>query len=173
MSEQLTYAPVGATDIAEPVWGATAPGLRRFERTVTIGQGMELWERASDELLRWGVKRRSGFRITPLDSSDTRVTVDAHFRISVGTKPFVIHEPVRVVAVVNTPTRRGVAYGTLPGHPVSGEEAFLLHRSPTNTVHFTLRSLTQPAPNGPWRPLFPALLIAQHLYRHRYLRALH
>jgi hypothetical protein len=37
-------------------------------------------------------------------------------------------------------------------------------------VSLTLRSLTRPAP-GRWRPVFPLLLVAQRLYRRRYLRA--
>ena len=34
--------------------------------------------------------------------------------------------PARVVYVVDEPARRGFAYGTLHGHPESGEEAFLV-----------------------------------------------
>jgi uncharacterized protein (UPF0548 family) len=39
-----------------------------------------------------------------------------------------VREPVRVVAVADLPDRRGFAYDTLPGHPVTGEEAFIAHR---------------------------------------------
>ncbi|MEH3078354.1 MAG: DUF1990 family protein [Quadrisphaera sp.] len=83
-----------------------------------------------------------------------------------------MREPVRVVAVVDTDDRRGFAYGTLRGHPVSGEEAFVVHRDPEGRVHLTLRSLTRPAPSGPWRLVFPALLVAQRVYRRRYQQAL-
>ena len=68
-------------------------------------------------------------------------------------------------------TRSGFAYGTLDGHPVSGEEAFIVHRSPDGIVWLTLRSLTRPAP-GLWRLAFPAILPAQRWYRRRYARAL-
>ena len=78
----------------------------------------------------------------------------------------------RVVAVVDTPDTRGFAYGTLPGHPVSGEEAFIVRKAPDGRVTLTLRSLTAPAPTGMWRLLFPLLLIAQRVYRRRYQRAL-
>jgi uncharacterized protein (UPF0548 family) len=52
---------------------------------------------------------------TPLVSPGTtaRLTVKA---FGIGFKA-----PVRVVYVVDEPTRRGFAYGTLPGHPESGE----------------------------------------------------
>ncbi|APB00138.1 DUF1990 family protein [Nocardia seriolae] len=172
MNEPLTYAPAGITAPADPTWTTTLPGFRRFERTVPLGHGTELWDRASEELLSWGVKRRSGFHVTPLDTPDLRVTPGANFRITAGWGPIAIHEPVRVVAVVDTPDRAGFAYGTLPGHPVSGEEAFILHRTTDDRILLTLRSLARPAPNGPWRTTFPLLLVAQRYYRHRYLRAL-
>jgi uncharacterized protein (UPF0548 family) len=94
------------------------------------------------------------------------------FQISLGWGPFSVHEPVRVVTVTNTDDRCGFAYGTLPGHPVSGEEAFIVHRNDGGTVFLTLRSLTKPAPSGFWRLVFPALLMAQRVFRRRYLRAL-
>lgn len=86
--------------------------------------------------------------------------------------PIVITEPVEVVAVVATDTRVGFAYGTLTGHPVSGEEAFIVHRDEQDRVWLTLRSLTRAAPTGAWRPVFPALLVAQRIFRWRYQRAL-
>ena len=79
--------------------------------------------------------------------------------------------PCRVMYVIDQPDRRGFAYGTLPGHPVSGEEAFVVSRDADGAVRLTLRSLTGPG-GGEWGPLFPALLVAQRLYRRRYLRAL-
>ncbi|HEV8560641.1 MAG TPA: DUF1990 family protein [Actinophytocola sp.] len=42
--------------------------------------------------------------------------------------------PGRVVHVVEEEHRRGFAYGTLPGHPECGEEAFLLERHADGTV---------------------------------------
>ncbi len=76
-----------------------------------------------------------------------------------------------MVAVVDRPDRCGYAYGTLDGHPVSGEEAFVLHRYPDGAVHLTLRSVTRPG-GGLWRLAFPAVLVAQRVYRARYARAL-
>jgi uncharacterized protein (UPF0548 family) len=76
-----------------------------------------------------------------------------------------------VVAVVDQPTRYGFAYGTLEGHPVSGEEAFVVHRHSNGEVRLTLRSLTR-APRGLWGYAIPALLVAQKIYRPRYQLAL-
>ncbi|MFC9968158.1 DUF1990 family protein [Nocardia ignorata] len=164
----LTYAPAGATCPAERMWAEGSDGFQRFETCVVIGDGEQVWEAARQAVLCWGVKRRSGFRIVP----DGTVAVGAEYRVSVGWGPLSVHEPVRVVAVVDTEDRCGFAYGTLPGHPVCGEEAFVVHRRPDGTVEFTLRSLTRPAPTGFWRTIFPILLVAQRHYRRRYLRAL-
>jgi uncharacterized protein (UPF0548 family) len=76
-----------------------------------------------------------------------------------------------VTTVVRTSDRVGFAYRTLPGHPVSGEEAFILHCDNGETW-LTVRSLTRPAPQLPWSALYPLLLIAQKIVRRRYLRAL-
>ncbi|MGY0496913.1 DUF1990 family protein [Nocardia sp. FBN12] len=168
MHEGLTYAPAGATSPADHLWTAEYPGFRRLDTTVVIGHGEPTWTAASEAVLRWGIKRRSGFRVAP----DVAVSTDAKYRISAGWGPVSVHEPVRVVAVVDTEDRCGFAYGTLPGHPVSGEEAFVVHRDSTGTVSLTLRSLTRPAPTGSWRFVFPILLVAQRFYRRRYLRAL-
>ncbi|WP_120003614.1 DUF1990 family protein [Nesterenkonia muleiensis] len=59
----------------------------------------------------------------------------------------------------------------VPGHPVSGEEAFIVQRQ-GREVRFMVRSLTKPAETQPWRALFPLLLVAQRITRRRYLRAL-
>ncbi|MBU8821253.1 DUF1990 domain-containing protein, partial [Mycolicibacterium goodii] len=75
---------------------------------------------------------------------DAAVSEGAKYRISLGHWPLVVHEPVQVVAVVSRPDRCGFAYGTLHGHPVCGEEAFIVHRDRAGTVFLTLRSLTRP-----------------------------
>ncbi|MGW8888567.1 DUF1990 family protein [Streptomyces sp. NPDC055749] len=171
-ADALTYAPAGATCPGEGRWVTEVAGHRRYERTVVIGHGDRDWRAASEAVLRWGVKRRSGFRVTPLGGAGERVAEGGEYRITAGWGPFVVHEPVLVVAVVDTPDRCGFAYGTLPGHPVSGEEAFVVSRSPDGRVSLTLRSLTSRAPRGVWRRAFPVLLVAQRVYRRRYLRAL-
>ena len=74
--------------------------------------------------------------------------------------PFRLREPVWVVAVVDEPDRRGFAYGTRRGDLVSGEEAFVVHRTPGGDIRFMLRYLTRPA-QGAWRLPFPGWLVAQ------------
>jgi uncharacterized protein (UPF0548 family) len=85
--------------------------------------------------------------------------------------PFRFREPVRVVYVVDEPNRKGFAYGTLPGHPLSGEDAFFVDQADDGSVWLTVRSLSRPA-TGLWWLLYPALRIGQVIFRRRYLRAL-
>ncbi|MFF2083476.1 DUF1990 family protein [Nocardia sp. NPDC058176] len=169
---ELSYGPAGATTPGEAHWGESAPEFRRFEQTVVLGRGDETWARVRAAVLEWEIKRRSGFRVLPRGGAGQLVAVDSEYRIVAGWGPVTVHEPVRVVAVVDTADRCGFAYGTLPGHPVSGEEAFVVHRAADGTVSLTLRSLTRAAPDGLWRRAFPALLLAQRFFRRRYLRAL-
>ncbi|WP_424463201.1 DUF1990 family protein [Pseudoclavibacter helvolus] len=150
------------------VWLRSPARFRRFEQTVTIGDGDAFWERAAADLLLWRVKSRSGFEVHP---SRAPVAVGDRPTIVAGWGGVRILEPVEVVAVVESPDRVGFAYRTLPGHPVSGEEAFVVRRV-DGRVEFTIRSLTRPAPSGPWRALYPALRVAQLVARCRYLRAL-
>lgn len=82
-----------------------------------------------------------------------------------------VRVPVEVVKVVNLADRVGFAYRTLRGHPISGEEAFIVHRD-NGLVMLTIRSLTSPGHQLRWKLLYPVLLIAQKVARRRYIRAL-
>ncbi|TFB85248.1 DUF1990 domain-containing protein [Cryobacterium algoricola] len=148
-------------------WPASDRRYRRSEVSALVGHGDAVWERAARDVLRWRVKTESGFAVDstgPVSPGD-RVIVTA--RVLTVT----IVEPVQVVSVVDESDRVGFAYRTLPGHPVSGEEAFIVHRR-GDEVRLTVRSLTSPAPQQPWRALYPLLLIAQRIVRRRYLRSL-
>lgn len=91
---ELTYPEPGLTVPAADVWAVTPEVFRQYERTVAIGRGEEAWTFASGEVLRWGVKRRSGFRVAP----DATVSEGAECQISIGRWPFVVREPVRVLS---------------------------------------------------------------------------
>lgn len=155
------------TSPADVTWGATPRGYRRWEKSAVLGHGDDVWLRVTTELMRWRVKTRSGFAVTPDAPAETgaRPIIVAHaFGLAV-------REPVEVVAVVRRADRVGFAYRTLPGHPVSGEEAFIAHRS-GDTVLLTIRSLTRPGDRARWRAAYPGLLLAQQVARRRYFRAL-
>lgn len=149
-------------------WAPSDPAYRRAEVSAVVGRGDGEWDRARHDLLRWAVKTRSGFRV----DTDGPVQAGRRERIRVRVLGATVVEPVEVVSVVDQPDRVGYAYRTLPGHPVDGEEAFILHRDDSGTIALTVRSLTRRAPQQPWRLLFPLLLVAQRVAKRRYLRAL-
>ena len=152
---------------ADPHWRAPSAGFRRWEKSAELGRGDDVWRWATGEVLQWGIKTRSGFTVTPGE------------RVAAGDRPIImahpfglsVREPVEVVEVVETSDRVGFAYRTLPGHPVSGEEAFIVHRD-GDAVILTVRSLTRAGSQRGWRAAYPALLLAQRVARRRYFRAL-
>jgi uncharacterized protein (UPF0548 family) len=148
----FTYAEVGATR------GELPRGYRIVEWSALLGVD---WETARAEVMRWGLKTRSGFRVSPAGP----VVAGAAVVIRVG--PF--REPVRVVYTIDEPDRRGFAYGTLPGHPVEGEESFVVARR-AGGVWLDIRSFSRPSRR--WRVLAPLLRRAQDVALGRYLRAL-
>ena len=170
LTVMLTYDAVDGTRVADAAWTAHPVGYRRFEQAVLIGEGTTPWEAASAAVLRWEVKTRSGFAVE-CAGPDPEVMEGQDCELVAMLGPIRLREPVRVVTVVNGPDRCGFSYGTREGHPVSGEEAFIVHRSPDGKVWFTLRSLTRPAP-GIRKLAFPIALLAQRFYRRRYARAL-
>lgn len=148
-------------------WPSTTRGYRRSEVSTVVGQGDAVWDRVTRDVLLWRVKTASGFEVDstrPVLEGD-RVIVTARLL------KMTVVEPVEVVTVVQEFDRVGFAYQTLPGRPVSGEEAFIVHRD-GDEVRLTVRSLTRAAPRQPWRALYPLLRIAQLIARRRYLRSL-
>lgn len=160
----VSYDCVGETRVRDGAFPSPT-GYARFERSVLIGRG-EDFERAADAVLSWEVKTRSGFTVLAGEPhAGQRLWITGHLG------PLTIAEPAFVVDVVRTADRAGLSYGTLAGHPVSGEEAFLVRRDADGTVWFTLRSLSRRG-SGAWAPAYPLVLAAQRVFRRRYLRAL-
>jgi uncharacterized protein (UPF0548 family) len=79
--------------------------------------------------------------------------------------------PCRVIYVVDEPRRKGFAYGTLPGHPESGEEAFIVEQTEDGSVWLTIRAFSRPS-GWQWWVLYTMLRFAQALFTRRYFRAL-
>jgi uncharacterized protein (UPF0548 family) len=67
---------------------------------------------------------------------------------------------------VDDERQAGFGYGTLPGHPERGEEAFLVERDDGGEVWFTVRAFSRPAR---WftRAAGPAVVAFQHAYARR------
>ncbi len=102
---------------------------------------------------------------TPLLTAGTTATLTMH---AFGQT---VHAPVRVVSIIDEPDRKGFAYGTLDGHPLSGEESFVVERTPDGSVWLQLRQFSQPA-SRKWRFVEPLLRRQQRVMAEKYLAAL-
>jgi uncharacterized protein (UPF0548 family) len=132
----LTYPEQGATR------GELPAGYRHVHRRVRLGIGRARYERAADALFRWDVHRRAGFALTASRPVATPGTV---VLLKLGWRRLRIAAPCRVVYAVEEPDRRGFAYGTLPGHPATGEEAFIVELAPDAQVWLHIRAFSRPA----------------------------
>lgn len=133
---ELTYAEVGATRDPD---GHPKDAVTMLERA-EVGDD-SAFERATAFVLGFGMQRGAGFEVTsahPVAREGEDVTLRARFG------PMRVVAPTRVVYVIDEPDRRGFAYGTLPGHPESGEEVFVVERRGGSTF-VEVRAFSRPA----------------------------
>ncbi len=166
----LAWRPTRA-DLAERLVQARAQRLtydvvpttgRLTQRVPLPPEGFEPVARA---LLEWGVHREAGMLVVATGDAAPGATVLSAAPFG----PVSVLAPCRVVAVLDEPDHRGFRYGTLPGHPVIGEEEFAVRRHDDGRVEFTLTS-TSRLP-GLARLAPPAARLGQHLVNRRYLAA--
>ena len=134
---KLSYREVGAT--------GTYPlptGYRHLGRDVVVGHGAEAFTRAADELMTWGAQRGAGLSVA---ASSERAATGTDVIVGFGPRWLGMHGPCRVVHTVDQPDRVGFAYGTLTGHPVSGEESFNVLLDDESRVRFVLIAFSRPA----------------------------
>jgi len=154
----LTYPEVGATES-----GRLPAGYGHLRVQRQIGSGRERFGRAADAVMHWGMQRGAGLRVR---ASSEVAAVGAVVIVRIGFLP----APCRVVYVVDEPDIRGFGYGTLPGHPESGEERFVVRRDPvTDAVFAEVSAFSRPAT---WwsRAGGPLATVAQRVIARRYLR---
>lgn len=94
----------------------------------------------------------------------------AQLKIPMG--PFTVTAPLRVVYLIEEANRVGFAYGTMRGHPESGEESFIVEMHDDDSVWLTIRAFSRPS-TWYYRLAYPILRIQQARFTKRYLRALH
>jgi uncharacterized protein (UPF0548 family) len=159
----FTYPEEGAT-----TWPELPAGYRAVERSLPLGSGVEVFDRAGAALLSWQMHRRAGLGIVA--DSPTAVTGSCVLLI-IGRRPLALTAPCRVVYEVAEDKRRGFGYGTLPGHPESGEESFIVTHGADDVVTFTVRAFSRPA-TALARIGGPLTHLAQDLATSHYLRTL-
>ncbi|WP_403024603.1 DUF1990 family protein [Salinibacterium sp. GXW1014] len=191
--ESIAFPPKGYRPFEKRVRIGTGPARWEFAWRATMSWGIMIRSGFDVELTETPLEVREG-SYTPVTFDDSGTPVAAAgtgereevpygpdglpfvtpgdsvwLVFSIG--PFKLREPVRVIYVIDEPNRKGFAYGTLPGHPLSGEELFVVDLEDDGSVWMMLRSLSRPAP-GKWTAVSPLLSLAQRALRRRYLAAL-
>ncbi|MEO8906586.1 MAG: DUF1990 domain-containing protein, partial [Microbacteriaceae bacterium] len=159
----LFYPPKGYRPLERSI--RLGSGRERFDSSVDAlmtwgvqrGSGIEVTdiERGTGEEYAGVVFNEDG---SPAELQDHRTTetlftddgtpyiangMTAVLKIPVG--PFHIAAPLRVVYVVDDANRAGFAYGTLRGHPESGEEAFIVEHRDDDSVWLVIRAFSRPS----------------------------
>ncbi len=133
--EGPSYPEVGATGGAE-----LPPGYRHDRYHIRIGDPQD-FERAVTALRHWAAHEGASVRIFPHDHP---VSPGATILAVLSLGPAQIVAPCRIVCVTDEFDRFGFAYGTLPGHPERGEEAFFVERRSDGTF-FSITAFSRPA----------------------------
>jgi uncharacterized protein (UPF0548 family) len=131
-----TYSDIGAT-----LAGKRPEGFHHDRYDAALGQGPDIFQRAVTGLKTWKAHRLPGMGVFP-DHQEIRT--GATVVVTLGTSILALAVPCRIVSVIDGQTRWGFAYGTLPGHPEQGEEAFVVSIAPDQTVRFEIESFSRP-----------------------------
>lgn len=133
---QPTYADTGASlaDL-EP------QGYHQDRYEIVLGRGTETFQRAVKGLSAWKAHTVPGFRVFP---HGEEIRTGATVVVTLGTAFLALAAPCRIVDVIDEQERWGFAYGTLPGHPEEGEEAFVVSISADETVRFNIVAFSRP-----------------------------
>ncbi len=159
----FNYPEVGATGEAE-----LPPGYRTAIYSTVVGSGRADLERASAAVFAWRAQRSVGFRVRASGPAGVPGTVVV---LTAGFARLGYELPCRVVWAQTDGDERGFSYGTLAGHPESGEERFTVRLLPDGDVVFELRVFFRLATRVA-RLAGPASLLLQRLGTQRYLSAI-
>ena len=131
----VTYPEVGATRD-----GPLPAGYAHLRHRTPLPR--DAFRVAGEAVLTWRMHRAAGVRI---ETSAPRAAPGVTLRAGLGLGALRLWAPCEVVWVVDTDGRIGFGYGTLPGHPESGEESFVVERAADGTVSFAVRAFSRPA----------------------------
>lgn len=131
----LTYAEVGATRDTELPKDYTYLHVR-----VPIGRHVVV--HAGEMLLTWRMHEGAGVRVR---RTANRIATGTEVTCRVGVGPVGFDAPCRVVWTIEEERRIGFAYGTLTGHPESGEESFVVEEDDDGGTWLVVTAFTRPA----------------------------
>jgi uncharacterized protein (UPF0548 family) len=133
---QPTYSDLGSTLV-----GKRPEGFHHDSYELVLGSGTETFHRAVTGLKNWEAHRIVGVRVFP---DEREIQTGATVIVTLGTPLLALAAPCRIVSVIDGQNRWGFAYGTLPGHPEQGEEAFVVSIAPDESVRFEITAFSRP-----------------------------
>lgn len=142
-------------------------GFRHDRYEIVLGQAGDAFERGVAGLRQWAAHRGAGFVVEPARPPAEGATV----AVAAPLGPLTAAAVCRIVSVVDEADRYGFAYGTLPGHPECGEEAFVVERAGEGRALFRIIAFSRPAELLA-RIGGPVTRALQQRATRRYLRAL-
>ncbi|MFV2178777.1 DUF1990 family protein [Actinomadura sp. LOL_016] len=150
----FTYPEVGATRD-----GVRPEGYRHLRVRTRVGEGPDALRAAADAVMGLRMHRALPVRFS---ASVTRAEPGADVGIGAGAGRLRLRAPCRVVWVREDERGAGFGYGTLPGHPMSGEESFVVDLDDAGAVWLTITSFSRPVTAvarlaGPLAPVFQRL----------------
>src|SRR3954470_17593570 len=154
------------TELGAALTASMPAGYHHVSSEVTLPRRADAFERGSDGLRQWAAHCGAGMSVEP----QTPPVLDLTVAVAAPLGPVTAVAVCRVVAVIDEPDRYGFAYGTLPGHPERGEEAFVVQRRGDDVV-FTVKAFSRPAELLP-RLGGPVTKAIQRSATQRYLKAL-
>ena len=134
VKDDPSYPEVGATVSGE------LPSGYRHDHDCRELVGPDAFERAAEGLRHWSAHEGAGIQIYPRRQ---RLEQEATILAIMSVGPAQMVAPCRIVRVIDTVDRFGFAYGTLPGHPECGEEAFLVE-SAGDLARFRIIAFSRP-----------------------------
>ncbi|MDQ6798836.1 MAG: DUF1990 domain-containing protein [Actinomycetota bacterium] len=136
-NRSVTYDAAGST-----ARGSLPSGYLHDHESVVLGTGPETWSAGRAALKTWKAHQYAGVAVTPMDAplEEGRVVI-----VTATVGPLWVVAPCRIVYATNESDRFGFAYGTLPGHPEEGEEAFHIRMESDGSVRFEIVAFSRPA----------------------------
>ncbi|MFE2282895.1 DUF1990 family protein [Streptomyces sp. NPDC059443] len=161
----------GRSTFNYPDRGATArrplpAGYNLTHHRTQIGYGRGVLEAAGAAVTTFHAHRSSGMLVKAAAGPVRPVRPGDRVVVGIGFGPLRIDAPCEVIWTAYEPRRIGFAYGTLAGHPESGEESFVVDMDADGAVWFEVNAFSRP---GSWYTRLggPVIPFLQQAYAQR------
>ena len=133
----FSYADVGVTGTDR-----TPAGHHRQRWERTAGTGDDTFDRSAAAIRAWAGHRAAGATVHPRDAA---IEVGSVVAVAMRVMGLWVTAACRIQSVIDQPDAFGFAYGTLPHHPESGEERFVVTRRSDGAVVVEIVAVSRPA----------------------------